>query len=467
MLPAHLHAQCSIAAWTSTTGSFQAIGEFTEPVGKRYEGSCGLTVDAALAPGFVTTTTPQNESLVTGRFYFLAEGLEISSGDVVIFQARDGANIQVQLSLREVDNVIWLVTQYRTNGALVEHPDKILMQPVWQGVTFYWSTGIGTGVFALKLDGREQFSVATLSNDTEGVNEVDLGIMNVPSAIGVLVFDAIEIRRTENEPPLFVVNELFNISTRGEVLGLDQIMIAGFIIRGDTEKCVVLRGRGQSVGVPEGEARLDDPLLILKSGTINLETNDNWQDHPLASMVEALNLAPTAASDAAFFVCLPPGPYSALLRGAPGTPQGIGIVEVVDVDQGTPFLGNISTRAQVGTGNKIAIAGFIIRGDQPKTVLIRGRGPSVNVEADLLPDPRVILKDSSNTTLADNDNWKDAPNWQDIEATGKAPPNDLEAAILISLDPGPYTVRLQGTGGVVGVGIVEVLDQTGGSIVGN
>ena len=129
--------------------------------------------------------------------------------------------------------------------------------------------------------------------------------------------------------------------------------------------------------------------------------------------------------------------------------------------------GNGIIAVELDAGRKIAIAGFIIRGDQPKTVLIRGRGPSVNVEADLLPDPRVILKDSSNTTLADNDNWKDAPNWQDIEATGKAPPNDLEAAILISLDPGPYTVRLQGTGGVVGVGIVEVLDQTGGSIVGN
>ena len=128
-------------------------------------------------------------------------------------------------------------------------------------------------------------------------------------------------------------------------------------------------------------------------------------------------------------------------------------------------LSNIATRADVGTGNDIAIAGFIITGSGQKCVIVRGRGPSVGVPAGVtrLPDPTLTLK-SGQTTIAENDNWTQQDNPDHvaiIEGLGKTPGDLLDAAIYICLDPGAYTVLVRGYLGTTGVGIVEVLDLTG------
>lgn len=467
LLPAQAFAQCSTAAWSSVTGSPQALGVSTNPIGKKYEGQCGLTVNAASAPSYVTTTNPSNETLFSARFYFLPSNLDLSGGDLVIFRARSGGRTQATLKLSEVGGVLRLVASYRTGADTFGSSQSVVLQPVWQAATVHWNAGAGTGAFSLDLDGKQQINVGGFDNGSEVVNEVDLGVINSTSATGSVVFDAFEIRRTAEAPPLLAIEELFNIATRAEVQALNNIVIAGFIISGDTDKCVVVRGRGQSVNVPAGEPRLEDPILALKLGQTTIEENDNWQTHPTAQIMTDLGRAPNAASDAAFFVCLPPGAYTALLDGAPGTTQGIGIIEVIDSDQGTPYLVNIATRARVGTSNKIVIAGFIIQGAQSKQVLIRGRGPSMNLNPSLVvANPRLKLY-SGNTVLQENLNWQDAPNAADIQATGRAPSNALEAAILTTLPPGAYTVWLQGENAGTGIGIIEVFDQSGGSIESN
>ena len=146
-------------------------------------------------------------------------------------------------------------------------------------------------------------------------------------------------------------------------------------------------------------------------------------------------------------------------------------MEVIDADLGTPYLANISTRAKVGNVNRVVIAGFIINGTESRTVLIKGRGPSLvdadpNLAGATLPDPRLVLK-SGSTTLVENDDWAQAPNQADIVATGKAPGYEKEAAILTTLPPGPYTVLMFAVGGELGIGIIEVLDTEGGSIEPN
>lgn len=124
-------------------------------------------------------------------------------------------------------------------------------------------------------------------------------------------------------------------------------------------------------------------------------------------------------------------------------------------------LGNISTRAQVGSGDNVLIAGFIVNGTQPKPILIRGLGPSLALPPSNLPsvleDPTLELHDSTGTTIGGNDNWKETQ--QDaIEATGIAPTDDAEAAILAQLAPGAYTVILRGVNETVGNGLVEFYD---------
>jgi hypothetical protein len=122
---------------------------------------------------------------------------------------------------------------------------------------------------------------------------------------------------------------------------------------------------------------------------------------------------------------------------------------------------NISTRLRVQTGDKTLIAGFIVTGTEPKKVIIRGIGPSLNGVGTVLADP-VLELHQGNVTLATNDNWKtrsDGTSQQaEVEATTIPPGNDLESAIVTTLNPGSYTAVLSGKNGGTGIGVVEVYD---------
>ena len=80
-------------------------------------------------------------------------------------------------------------------------------------------------------------------------------------------------------------------------------------------------------------------------------------------------------------VSLEPGAYTAKVRGN-GSLTGVGLVEVYDADDPaerlpTAKVVNIATRGEVGTGGDILIAGFVVSGDVPKRILIRGIGPQL------------------------------------------------------------------------------------------
>jgi hypothetical protein len=116
---------------------------------------------------------------------------------------------------------------------------------------------------------------------------------------------------------------------------------------------------------------------------------------------------------------------------------------------------NISTRLFVGTGNNVLIAGFIITGNVPKVVIIRGMGPSLGIPGSL-QDPVLELHNSSGGVVT-NDNWKDTQE-QIIRDTTIPPTDDRESAIVIALDPGNYSAILSGKNGLTGIGLVEVYD---------
>jgi len=121
---------------------------------------------------------------------------------------------------------------------------------------------------------------------------------------------------------------------------------------------------------------------------------------------------------------------------------------------------NISTRGIVGTGENVLIAGFTIGGAQAKKVIVRALGPTLGVSG-ALADPTITIVNSSNVVVASNDNWRDTQETA-IAASGYAPPNDLESAIIATLAPGSYTAVVTGKNGGTGIGLVDVyqLDAT-------
>jgi len=122
-------------------------------------------------------------------------------------------------------------------------------------------------------------------------------------------------------------------------------------------------------------------------------------------------------------------------------------------------LANISTRISAGIGDNQLIGGFIITGTEPKKVVIRAIGPSLaqfGIDS-ALADPTLELHDPAGAVIAVNDNWGDSQRAE-IEATGLAPVNELEPAIVRTLAPGAYTAIASGNGGAVGTAVVEVYD---------
>jgi hypothetical protein len=121
-------------------------------------------------------------------------------------------------------------------------------------------------------------------------------------------------------------------------------------------------------------------------------------------------------------------------------------------------MANISTRGLVGTGQGQLIGGFIITGG-PKLVMIRAMGPSLAAAgvSPALANPSIALY-AGGTQLASNDDWKTNANVADIIASGIAPNDDLEAALLIRLEPGAYTTVVSGAGSTTGIGLVEVYE---------
>jgi hypothetical protein len=244
-----------------------------------------------------------------------------------------------------------------------------------------------------------------------------------------------------------------NLSTRLRTELGDDVAIGGFIINGNAPKTVIVRACGPSVPVA---GNLADPTLELHDGTGQvIATNDNWISN--RNNIMWSGLAPKSDHEAAIVTTLSPGSYTAVVRGVSNT-SGVALVEIFDLSGVTDSkLANISTRGKVETGDDMMIGGFVIGGDQPTRVLVRVIGPSLTGAgiADALPDSVLQLFNSSGSLIFENDDWRSAQKDQ-IEATGLAPADDRESAIVATLPPGSYTAIVRGKNDTIGVALVEI-----------
>ncbi len=263
-----------------------------------------------------------------------------------------------------------------------------------------------------------------------------------------------------------------NISTRAFVETGDRVAIAGFIVQDlhasrmptrsvpPITKRLVIRGIGPSLASAGIVDTLEDPFLDLRDENgVSLATNDNWQSNNPSDLMELSDhgLEPDNATEAAIIATLGLGRHTAILRGANGE-TGTGLVEVYDIDPDSDAaLANISTRAHVGTGDNVVIGGFILDNGGETEVVVRGMGPSLEQAGitEALADPELALVNGNGMVIAANNDWADSQQAA-IDASGLAPGNSAESAILITLPLGAYTVILSGHNDTTGIGLVEV-----------
>jgi photosystem II stability/assembly factor-like uncharacterized protein len=259
------------------------------------------------------------------------------------------------------------------------------------------------------------------------------------------------------------VPRLANLSTRARVGATrEDFVIAGFIVGGSLPKTLVVRATGPSLAAHGVASPLLDPALEIYENNQLVQANNDWGNQPASDVgaLQASGLAPNHFREAAIIRSFAPGKaYGAIVFGLGGA-TGIANVEVFEVDRPDVPLINISTRAQVLSGDNVMIAGFIIQGDSPKTVVINAAAPSLTnylPASSLLADPKLTLvRSSDQAILATNDDWGSSADAAAIQASGFAPNHSKEPAIIATLPPGAYTAIVEGVNGGTGKAVVGV-----------
>jgi hypothetical protein len=268
---------------------------------------------------------------------------------------------------------------------------------------------------------------------------------------------------------------LGNISTRAFVQTGDNVMIGGFMVQGTEPKRVIIRAIGPELtqyGVPDA---LANPTLELHDGTGALiASNNNWMTTIIGGIItsnqvheiQASGYAPGDPLDSAIIAELPEGNYTAIVRGVNNL-TGVALVQVYDLSPGNgSILSNISSRAFVQMGDNVMIGGFMVQGTEPKRVIVRAIGPDLTQYGvpDALANPTLELHDGTGTLIASNNNWAStiiggiitSNQVHEIQASGYAPGDPLDSAIIADLPAGNYTAIVRGVNNLTGVALVEV-----------
>jgi hypothetical protein len=175
----------------------------------------------------------------------------------------------------------------------------------------------------------ESAIILTLPSNAEGVGYTAV----VRGAGGGTGLGLVEVYDVDSGPGASVLN----ISTRSDVQTGNNVLIGGFIVVGDGSQSVLVRAIGPSLAGVGIATPLSDPTLTLydSQGT-QIDFNDNWQDSPAKAEIEATTIPPTDPKESAVLQTLPPGSYTAIVRGTGPTPTGTGLVEVYALPPAVP-----------------------------------------------------------------------------------------------------------------------------------
>ena len=130
------------------------------------------------------------------------------------------------------------------------------------------------------------------------------------------------------------------------------------------------------------------------------------------------------------------------------------------------LLANISMRGNVGTGDSIMIAGFVVAGLGQKPILVRAVGPTLTDFAvdGAISDPEMVVGALGGADINSNDNWEDVADQAELEAIRarvgafQLGVGNADAALPLQLPVGSFTSRISGVGDVTGIALVEVYD---------
>jgi len=454
---------------SATCWGYNAVGQSTAPIGTFTQLSaaggyhtCGLKSDGSVTcwgyNEYGQTTVPGGTFIQISTGYWHTCGLK-SDGSVICWGAgktNTGINYEFGQSIvpsgtfTQISAGYWHTCGLKSDGSVTcwgagktnTGIDPEYGQSTVPIGTFTQISAGGVHTCGLKSNGSVTCWGAGKTNT--GINE-EYGQSVVPVDSGV----------TTGTPT--VTTKLDGISTNAFITPANK-MIAGVLVSGGTKRLMV---RVSSV---DGAV---DPLLeiVTYPDRKPLGSNDSWATDPAAAELTQKKLAPARATDAAIIINLPPGLFTMEVSSKNGG-SGAGIIEVYDmavfpsVNTGVPLettttitkLDGISTNAFITPANKM-IAGVLISGGTKRLMV---RASSV----DGAVDPQLeIVTYPDRKPLGSNDSWATDPAAAELTQKKLAPGRATDAAIIINLPPGLFTMEITSKNGGSGAGLIEVYDM--------
>jgi len=476
----------------SDTGSYTCA--VTNSVGSVASNAATITVGAVVAPSI--SLQPGSQSVTTGAsvsftvaatgtapltYQWRKDGTAISGATVASYAITSAQNTDVGSYTCVVANSGGSATSDAATltVAIPTAAPVIAAQPTNATVTAGGSatlTVVVNGTSPLSYQWRkDSVTIPGATSATLKLNTVqiaDRGFYTVVvsntagSVTSNIAFLNVVAAAVPNPGRLINLSVLTDIATPGDEFTL------GYVVGGNSTigaKPLVIRAAGPSLGALGVPATLADPRLELFAGSTKTGENDNWggssQLSAALSAVGAFAYTGPASKDAATTASITTRDNSVKVSAA-GSGTGKVIAEVYDATPSasftttTPRLINVSVRKHLGAGLTM---GFVLGGSTPTKVLVRAIGPTLGTFGvpGTVADPQLSLFNSSSAKIGENNDWGGTAELTAAFASVGAfplPVSSKDAALLVALPPGNYSVQVSGVSNTTGVALVEVYE---------
>jgi hypothetical protein len=322
------------------------------------------------------------------------------------------------------------------------------------------------GLTTLKADGSYTLATttapggATLTGAVNSVTTASTATLTVPGTAPVVFLGlSSTTKRTDR---------LIGLASRAKVGTGESVLITGVAIGGTDSKRVLIRAGGPALAAFGLGSTLSNPTLKIYRGSTLIAQNDDWNPADAAEMGRlGLFAFPNGSKDAAILTTLAPGSYTAHVSDLSGTGTGVALAEIYDASVNPAAedqrLVSIASRGTVTAGDGALIGGFVVTGNSPKTLLIRGVGPALTAfgVAGALADPVLTIYDGGEA-LATNAGWANLAEITTAATQAGAfalTAGSRDAALLVTLKPGSYTAQVKAAQSASsGVALIEIYE---------
>jgi hypothetical protein len=322
------------------------------------------------------------------------------------------------------------------------------------------------GLTTLKSDGTYSIATTTSAGSVTlsgGVNPTTTAATATLTLPGNIKVDFSGLSTTTKR-----TDRLINLSSRAKVGTGESVLITGFVVGGPESKRVLVRAVGPALSAFGLASTLPNPAIKIYQGSNLIAQNDDWNKDDAADIARLGAFAFTVGSkDAALLTTLAPGAYTAQIADPSGTGTGVALAEIYDasINPNADYqrLVNISSRGRVTPDDGVLIGGFVVTGNSPKTLLIRGIGPALTSFgiAGALADPALTIYQDGKA-IATNEGWANSAAITTAAIQTGAftlPSGSKDAAVVITLNPGAYTAQIKSAKNASsGVALIEIYE---------